>query len=616
MSVRFRLPKIELRRSFVWKLVLPIPVAIVIAVAAVWFIVPGLVSKNVEETAIANAVQTVEHFRTFRGYYARQVVTKAIATGGLKPSVDHKDKPNGIPVPATLIHDLSALSKKNDVSLTFVSPFPFKNREGRKMDGFQQEAWATLSGSETSVFARREMRGGKEVLRIAVADRFRQQGCVDCHNAHPGSPKKDWKLGDLRGLLQVTTVIDKPLAAGARLSNNIVLGLLFAGIALLLAVLFAANRISNPVRHLTEVMRGLSEGDADTEVPESKRDDEIGEMARTLGVFRDNLKEVTRLREADIRHKLDRETLLRERLTALALRLDEEVKPIVGDVDARAKKMRASAAEMNDVSVRLHEKTDSVTQGAAQATGNVEAVAVAASQMSGAIEGIGAQVNNSTEIAKRAVEEVQRTNNTVTGLSDAALKIGEVVNLISEIAEQTNLLALNATIEAARAGDAGKGFAVVASEVKNLASQTARATEEIASHVGSIQSVSEDAVGAISGIGSVIDEVSKITVEIAEAIAEQGQATENITSHVSEAAGRTRQVTGDIGRVGEDSDKVNSLSASVLGNAAETSDCINDLYSRLTAILEEMARSNASDDADIARQAGTLKLKSPQTATV
>ncbi len=209
---------------------------------------------------------------------------------------------------------------------------------------------------------------------------------------------------------------------------------------------------------------------------------------------------------------------------------------------------------------------------AEQASSNVQTVAAAAEQLSASVQEVGRQVAKSSEIAGRAVDEADRTHNTVRKLAESAQKIGDVVQLITEIAEQTNLLALNATIEAARAGDAGKGFAVVASEVKSLASQTAKATEEIELQIGGIQDATQTAVKAIDGIGGTIGEINEITSTIASAVEEQGAATQEIARNTHEAATGTQQVTSTITDVSQSAGEAGSASAQVLSAAGQLSE--------------------------------------------
>jgi hypothetical protein len=207
--------------SIVWKLALPIPFALVLGLGLMWALLPGMVAENAKRNAIAEARHTVGQFKTLRAYYTEHVVKKAIANGSLKPATDHKSRADAIPVPATMIHDLSELLRGQELTVSLLSPFPFPNRRDRVLDEFQQQAWDFLQRHPDDAFVRQERRGDQEVVRVAVADRMVSEACIACHNSHPQSPKTDWKLNDVRGVLEVTSGIGSQLAAGADLSAAI-----------------------------------------------------------------------------------------------------------------------------------------------------------------------------------------------------------------------------------------------------------------------------------------------------------------------------------------------------------------------------------------------------------
>ncbi|MCG8544166.1 MAG: methyl-accepting chemotaxis protein [Alphaproteobacteria bacterium] len=270
------------------------------------------------------------------------------------------------------------------------------------------------------------------------------------------------------------------------------------------------------------------------------------------------------------------------------VKLSEKVMNVVKNVSAASTEMRSTAEGMSATAEETSRQSTAVAAAAEQATANVQTVASAAEEMSASIGEINRQVGQSSEIANRANAEAGRTNETVQGLADAASKIGEVVNLISDIAEQTNLLALNATIEAARAGEAGKGFAVVASEVKNLATQTAKATEEIAAQVTDMQSVTGDAVDAIKNIADTIGEINSIADTISTAVTEQGSATQEIAENTQQAASGTQEVSSNITGVTQAASETGSSAQEVLGAADELSKQAEALSSEVEAFLNQV----------------------------
>jgi len=371
----------------------------------------------------------------------------------------------------------------------------------------------------------------------------------------------------------------------------------FAGAAFLILVLaalfafFIIRGIVQPLRHLTESMKGLANGNLGIDVPDTDRRDEVGEMAGAVLIFRQNAQEVERLQAEQANQAHQNEQRVRAEMSALTNALSEEVNAAISNVLKQSDVLEKTAVSMAQAVKDASSGAGAAASASHEASASVDAVASAAEQLSSSIHEISTQVTNAATVAQRAVSEAENTNQKITGLAAAANQIGEVVNLISDIAKQTNLLALNATIEAARAGEMGKGFAVVANEVKTLANQTANATEDIARQIGGMQSATEGAVAAIKGIGDVIAQLSEITTAISGAVEEQSAATGEISHNAQQAAASTQETSKNIERVSNSSGIADGQAHQVQATAQE----VRSLIKQMHANLDHIVRASHTD---------------------
>ncbi|SEG48056.1 methyl-accepting chemotaxis protein [Methylobacterium sp. 190mf] len=354
--------------------------------------------------------------------------------------------------------------------------------------------------------------------------------------------------------------------AATRSASLIGLGLM-AGIGLIGLALLQIG-IAKPVRAITAAMTRMAANDLRTEVPGVGRGDEIGAMADAVRVFRDGLVRAATLEAEAAQARAALDAQRKAAMVEMADGFQAAVGGVVRAVSSAASELESTAARMSFAAAETADQSTTVAAAAEQAATNVSTVAAAAEELGTTIHEIGRQVQTAADFADTAVAEAGRSADLMRSLRESATRIGDVVGLISGIAGQTNLLALNATIEAARAGAAGRGFAVVASEVKELAEQTAKATEEVARQVGEIQSWTGDASDAITRVVSRINEISAVSSGIAAAVEEQGSATQEIVRNVGQAALGTGAVTNNITALARSAEGAGSAAAQVLEAAS------------------------------------------------
>jgi methyl-accepting chemotaxis protein len=359
-------------------------------------------------------------------------------------------------------------------------------------------------------------------------------------------PAADMLITSARG---TAAVADRTLRQAQSRTRNIIIGVGFAALIIGLGLSWLIGRsITRPLDGLASVMKKLAAGDTSTRIPATRARDEIGEMARTVIVFRDTMVERERLAASQ-----GETSRAREKRSEIIASTIARFEKSVGEV---LSKVRAAAGRMESTSGKLDAAADAMAAEARQAQGRVRTAAENVTTAAGSIEELAAsigeissQTHTSNDVADRAVAEARRTAKTMEELGNAAARIGEVVSLIQAIAGQTNLLALNATIEAARAGEAGRGFAVVASEVKSLAAQTAKATQDIAEQIGAIQSATADATQAIAQVNAIIGDMSAIAASVAATVEEQNSAVMSIADGVTTASTEARSGADAMSRV-------------------------------------------------------------------
>ncbi|MFL5000793.1 MAG: methyl-accepting chemotaxis protein, partial [Xanthobacteraceae bacterium] len=365
-------------------------------------------------------------------------------------------------------------------------------------------------------------------------------------------------------------------------------GLAVVAVALaVVGTVIIRRAVARPLTEITRVTEAVAGGTSTVSIPYGERHDEIGALARSIAVFQETMQ-----RNVELNRVVSEEGMARgrrqEEVAAEIARFGNDIERTVTDLVTSAERMLGASANLADAADGASNRTASAAMASGEASANVRDIASAAEELAASVEEINRQVAQSSTIAGKAVGEAERTNVEIKALDDAAKRIGDVVKLITAIAEQTNLLALNATIEAARAGEAGRGFAVVASEVKALAGQTAKATDEISTHISGMQEATVRSVDAIAGIQRTIREVGEITETIAAAVTEQGAATQEIARSADIASKRTGDTADEVSRVSEATDETRKEAATVKQVAESLGTVARSIRNQVDGFLQKL----------------------------
>jgi methyl-accepting chemotaxis protein len=484
-------------RSLFWKLFLPVGGLLIACGITAAIFLPILIRHNAEAEAVSVGLDTLKQFKTLRGYYTENVISKLVAKGDIKPGADHKGNPDMVPLPATMILDLSELFKKEGTTLKLYSPYPFPNRKDRVLDDFGKSAWDFLHEHPDQTYSRTEVIDGKPIVRVAVADKMSAQGCVNCHNTLPSSPKTDWKLGDVRGVLEVDS--DKQIASGQRITSQILIGL-FVTIVLIAGFLrFVYQRsIAAPLKFAVDGAQRIADGDLRNQIAVNSSD-EIGDLLESLQSMQQHLADTLRLIRDDAGS-----------VAAASAQIASSNADFSGRTEQQASSLEETASSMEELTSTVKQNADNVNQA--------NRLAVSAH-----------------DIATNGGQVVQQVIETMASINESARKIADITSVIDGIAFQTNILALNAAVEAARAGEQGRGFAVVAAEVRNLAQRSAAAAKEIKVITGeSVEKaeqgsrLAEQSGETMRDIVAGIQRVTDIMNDIATASGEQSSGIEQV----------------------------------------------------------------------------------------
>ena len=457
----------------------------------------------------------------------------------------------------------------------------------KRFEAITQEAEqrALIDTFRSAVIGRRE--ASAEVFQLALAGKMKE--AFD-HSRGVAAKHRQVAIGAVSKLIamnveKMQAARDASVAMAAQTRAWLMIGAA-AGLICAFGVLgwIALYQISRPLAAMTGEMTKLANGNLDIQIEGADRGDEVGGLARSLQVFKENAITARRL-EAEQREQQEQKQKRQLAVEGYIAVFDEQVCEALDSLSAASTEMHATAGSMSATAVETGRQATAVSAASDQASTNVSTVAAATEQLHASTNEISRQVTQSAEFASTAVVEADRTNATIQGLAETAQKIGDVVSLIQNIASQTNLLALNATIEAARAGEAGRGFAVVASEVKALANQTAKATEDISTQIAAIQGETGNAVEAIKAIGGTIRKMNEIASAIAAAVEEQGAATRDISNNIQLVAQGTSGVATNIAGVNEAVEETGNAATEVLSAADDLSRQADKLRANVNGFL-------------------------------
>ena len=519
------------------------------------------------DNATTQAVDTANQFKLLRSYYTSNVIRVVKADGNISPGIRHADDDSMIPLPATMIHDLSTLlDRESGTRLKLYSSYPFPNRANRTLDGFQQAAWQRLSSGQDEVYSETVQLDGQPYLRVGIADKMVAEACVACHNSHPDSPKTDWQLGQVRGVLEVTIPLVGHLSVGSRIANW---GAVIVVVMLLLVLAVLAymlnHKVKGPLLNTAASLDDIASGDGDlTRRLDGSQVGEIDAVSRAFNRFAERIQVLIRNLGDAGRQLKDSSHGMTGTFNATTNLLDQQHRDVM-QVATAINEMAASAQQIADNVSRSVDHTDRANQDVK--TGY-------------------AKVQNTVDNLSQLVGEMKQAAQSLARLQQDSEEIGKVLGVIGAISEQTNLLALNAAIEAARAGEQGRGFAVVADEVRSLAGRTQESTKEIntviehlAHSINQVVSQAEQSGQHAEQAASQADEARQSFDNIAEAITDIGDMTNEIASATLEQRNVSQAIEENIESVRNGAEHIGDQSSrlkSEVGTIVDLSQQLND----------------------------------------
>ena len=557
----------RITHSLLWKMSVPVLAFFGIGIAALVFYVPSAIDKRMTDSVESASQQTASQFKALRSYYVKYVVKKVINGSSMRPAINHKNDPKAIPLPATMIHDLSQALENEGTQVMLYSDFPFPNRKQRKLDDFQKKAWDTISRAPEQIVVAKEQVGPNTYMRVAIADKMVAEGCVNCHNTIANTPKNDWKLGDVRGILEIRSDITSQVEAN-QTSSMTIIAVLIAILAVVMTAIYMTYKftIDKKLKFITNTVSELAKGEGDLTIRLDVKDsDEIGELAILLNQFLEQ-------------HQ----------------KFIGEIAQSTDSLIGASENMALIVEDTQQGIIQQQTQTEMVATAITEMTATVQEVAGNASDAEAAAEHANKEANSGRSIVSNNIiainslaSEVENATQVIQTLHTESENIGSVLDVIKGIAEQTNLLALNAAIEAARAGEQGRGFAVVADEVRTLASRTQQSTKEIQEMIEALQTGTKSAVevmakgsaaaeksvkqaadagDSLSNINQSVASISAINSQIATAAEEQSHVASEIDKNVNNISEIAKQTADGAEKTAQASAEVADITNSLRGS--------------------------------------------------